>query len=158
MVSNLKIEEVYMYRYSKCNLCPRGCNVDRSRRVGMCNSTDKCNIVRAALHHWEEPCISGKNGSGTIFFTGCNLGCVFCQNYEISDGKSKYGMEVSVERLVEIFFELQDKGAHNINFVTPTHYMPHIRSAIRSHHPRPKSESYTPAPPPYTPHKPPYPR
>ncbi len=119
-----------MYRYSKCNLCPRGCNIDRSRRVGVCNSTDKCNIVRAALHHWEEPCISGKNGSGTIFFTGCNLGCVFCQNYEISDGKSKYGMEVSVERLVEIFFELQDKGAHNINFVTPTHYMPHIRSAM----------------------------
>lgn len=119
-----------MDRYNKCNLCPRKCNIDRSKGVGICNSTDKCNIVRAALHYWEEPCISGSNGSGTIFFAGCNLKCVFCQNYKISDGKSMYGVEVSVDRLVEIFFELQKKGANNINFVTPTHYMPHIKKAI----------------------------
>ena len=117
--------------YRNCTLCPRGCGADRSIKTGVCNSTDKCRIVRAALHYWEEPCISGKNGSGTIFFAGCTLGCVFCQNYEISDGKSLYGVEVDVDRLVEIFFELEAKGANNINFVTPTHYMPHIRDAIK---------------------------
>lgn len=116
--------------YKKCNLCPRNCGVDRSLLTGACNSGDKCKIVRAALHYWEEPCISGENGSGTIFFSGCSLGCVFCQNYAISDGKSEYGVEVTVDRLVEIFYELQDKGANNINFVTPTHYMPHIKEAI----------------------------
>ncbi len=119
-----------MDRYSNCTLCPRRCGVDRGKNIGICNSIDKCNIVRAALHHWEEPCISGNNGSGTIFFSGCNLGCVFCQNYAISDGRSQYGVNVTVERLVQIFFELQEKGAHNINFVTPTHYMPHIKMAI----------------------------
>ncbi len=120
-----------MKRYSNCILCPRSCGVDRSTSTGACNSTDKCKIVRAALHYWEEPCISGENGSGTIFFAGCTLGCVFCQNYAISDGKSQYGVEVDVDRLVEIFFELEEKGANNINFVTPTHYMPHIKEAIK---------------------------
>ena len=116
--------------YENCTLCPRECGVDRREQKGVCNSTSKCKVVRAALHFWEEPCISGEAGSGTIFFEGCSLGCVFCQNYEISDGKSEHGVEVSVERLVEIFFELKAKGANNINFVTPTHFMPHIKEAI----------------------------
>lgn len=119
-----------MKRYNNCILCPRNCDVDRSMMSGVCNSTDKCKIVRAELHHWEEPCISGVSGSGTIFFAGCSLGCVFCQNYAISDGKSEYGVEVDADRLVEIFYELEEKGANNINFVTPTHFMPHIKSAI----------------------------
>ena len=116
--------------YENCILCPRECKVDRNNKKGICYSSSKCKIVRAALHFWEEPCISGEAGSGTIFFEGCSLGCVFCQNYEISDGKSEHGVEVSVERLVDIFFELKDKGANNINFVTPTHFMPHIKQAI----------------------------
>lgn len=123
MEDNMKI-------YKKCKLCPRECGVDRSIQKGVCRSSDRCKIVRAALHFWEEPCISGIEGSGTIFFEGCSLGCVFCQNYEISDGKSEHGVEVTVERLVEIFFELKEKGANNINFVTPTHFMPHIKFAI----------------------------
>ena len=116
--------------YENCMLCPRECGVNRTEKKGICNSLNKCKIVRAALHFWEEPCISGSEGSGTIFFEGCSLGCVFCQNYEISDGKSEHGVEVSVERLVDIFFELKEKGANNINFVTPTHFMPHIKQAI----------------------------
>ena len=120
-----------MREYTQCTLCPRNCRVDRTVRNGICNSTDRCKIVRAALHYWEEPCISGKKGSGTIFFSGCSLGCVFCQNYSISDGLSRYGVEVSVNRLVEIFYELQKKGANNINFVTPTHFMPHIQKATK---------------------------
>ena len=116
--------------YNSCILCPRECKVDRSEKTGVCKSSDKCKIARAALHFWEEPCISGKSGSGTIFFEGCSLGCVFCQNYEISDSKEDHGVEVSVDRLVEIFFELKEKGANNINFVTPTHFMPHIKMAI----------------------------
>ena len=119
-----------MKLYENCILCPRECKVDRRSGLGFCKASDKCKIVRAALHFWEEPCISGKRGSGTIFFEGCSLGCVFCQNYEISDGKSQYGVEISVDRLVEIFFELKEKGANNINFVTPTHFMPHIKEAI----------------------------
>lgn len=119
-----------MKLYENCKLCPRECGVNRSVQKGVCKSSDNCKIVRAALHFWEEPCISGTEGSGTIFFEGCSLGCVFCQNYEISDGNSEYGVEVTVERLVEIFFELKEKGANNINFVTPTHFMPHIKEAI----------------------------
>lgn len=119
-----------MNNYYNCMLCPRGCGVNRAVTTGICNSTDICKIVRASLHYWEEPCISGENGSGTIFFAGCTLGCVFCQNYAISDGKSQYGIEVDTDRLAEIFFELGEKGANNINFVTPTHYMPHIKEAI----------------------------
>ena len=103
-----------MKLYENCKLCPRECGVDRSVQKGVCKSSDNCKIVRAALHFWEEPCISGTEGSGTIFFEGCSLGCVFCQNYEISDGNSEHGVEVTVERLVEIFFELKEKGANNI--------------------------------------------
>lgn len=113
---------------SDCNLCPRECNINRNEKLGFCQSPDELKIARAALHHWEEPCISGQYGSGTVFFCGCNLGCVYCQNHEISRGK--YGKEISVSRLAEIFLELQSLGAHNINLVTPTHYTHKIIEAI----------------------------
>lgn len=96
--------------------------------MGVCNSTDKIMVARAALHMWEEPCISGKGGSGAVFFSGCSLGCCFCQNKAISGGKA--GKSISIERLCDIFFELAAKGAHNINLVTPDHYVPQIICAI----------------------------
>ena len=114
--------------YKECNLCPRNCNVDRSVRTGFCKSTDKLKVARAALHYWEEPCISGRDGSGTVFFSGCNLKCCFCQNYNISS--DCFGKEISVERLGEIFLELQDKGANNINLVTAVQYIPSIIKAL----------------------------
>lgn len=104
----------------KCTLCPRGCNVDRSAKTGYCKSPDEFKIARAALHFWEEPCISGKNGSGTVFFSGCNMRCVYCQNYEISHQLK--GEIVSDNELVEIFENLISQGANNINLVNPTHY------------------------------------
>lgn len=103
-----------------CNQCPRKCNVDRSKTVGRCGVGENFKLARASLHFWEEPCISGENGSGTVFFSGCNLGCVFCQNYEISH--RKIGREVSADELTEIFESLIEKGANNINLVNPTHY------------------------------------
>lgn len=112
-----------------CTLCPRNCGVDRlSGNTGFCGANDKLYLARAALHFWEEPCISGENGSGTVFFSGCNLRCVYCQNHEISRMDAK--KEITVERLAEIFLELQEKGALNINLVTPTHYIPHIIRAL----------------------------
>ena len=114
--------------YKECNLCPRNCNVDRSVRTGFCKSSDKLKVARAALHYWEEPCISGRDGSGTVFFSGCNLKCCFCQNYNISS--DCFGKEISVERLGEIFLELQDKGANNINLVTAVQYIPSIIKAL----------------------------
>ena len=111
-----------------CNLCPRKCNTDRSRKVGYCKMTDKLKISRAALHFWEEPCISAENGSGTVFFSGCNMGCVYCQNKDVSHGG--FGKEITASRLAEIFIELQNKNAHNINLVTPTHYTPQIVTAV----------------------------
>ena len=112
-----------------CRLCSRECGVDRTNgELGFCRSSDKIFASRAALHHWEEPCLSGTKGSGTVFFSSCSLGCVFCQNYEISTGGA--GKEISIERLSEIFLELQSQGAHNINLVTPTHFVPQIREAI----------------------------
>ena len=111
-----------------CNICPRNCNTDRSTKVGYCKMTETLKVSRAALHHWEEPCISGENGSGTVFFSGCNMGCVFCQNQDISH--QGFGKEISVERLAEIFLELQDKKAQNINLVTPTHFVPQIIKAV----------------------------
>lgn len=112
-----------------CTLCPRRCGVDRfSGETGFCGANDKLYLARAALHFWEEPCISGENGSGTVFFSGCNLRCVYCQNHEISHMEAK--KEVTVERLAEIFLELQEKGALNINLVTPTHYIPQIIRAL----------------------------
>ena len=116
--------------YRECVLCPRECGVDRlSGRRGFCGQTASLKVARAALHMWEEPCISGTRGSGTVFFTGCHLGCVFCQNGQISRGGA--GKEISILRLAEIFMELQQKGAHNINLVTPTHFVPHIVEAPR---------------------------
>ena len=111
-----------------CRLCPRDCNVDRKTGYGYCGMTEHIMAARAALHMWEEPVISGKNGSGAVFFSGCPLRCVFCQNHNIAIGKS--GKEISMERLVEIFFELEEKGANNINLVTPTHYVPQIIEAL----------------------------
>lgn len=115
---------------SECRLCPRNCSVDRENgNIGVCGVAGKgVSLARAALHFWEEPCISGERGSGTVFFSGCPLRCVYCQNYNIS--KADIGKEVSVDRLAEIFMELQDKGAHNINLVTPTHYTPQIIVAV----------------------------
>ena len=114
---------------SSCTLCPRRCGADRAAgRTGFCGAGGTLKAARAALHYWEEPCISGTKGSGTVFFSGCNLRCVFCQNHEIS--RSKLGKTVSVERLADIFLELQDKGVHNINLVTPTHYTDAIIKAL----------------------------
>lgn len=117
---------------SNCNLCPRQCGADRENgKSGICGVSGK-NILaaRAALHFWEEPCISGERGSGTVFFSGCPLRCVYCQNCQIAS--TEVGMEISEERLKEIFLELQEKDAHNINLVTPTHYTPEIIRAIRN--------------------------
>lgn len=115
--------------YKDCVLCPRECHADRTAgRRGYCKSDSRLIVARAALHFWEEPCISGKEGSGTVFFSGCALGCVYCQNREISKGLA--GKEITVERLSEIFQELEGKGANNINLVTPGHYVPHITEAL----------------------------
>lgn len=101
-------------------MCPRACKVNRNNQAGFCGASKNLKIARASLHQWEEPCISYKNGSGTIFFTGCNLGCVFCQNRDISFKKT--GKEITDKRLIEIFYELKEQGAHNINLVTPSHF------------------------------------
>ena len=120
----------YMKLLENCTLCMRNCNVNRNNGdKGVCNSTNTIRIARAALHFWEEPCISGKSGSGTVFFSNCNLKCVFCQNYKISS--EGFGTEITIDRLSEIFLELQDKGANNINLVTPTHFVPQIIEALK---------------------------
>ena len=108
----------------KCNICPRKCGADRRTGKGVCSVGDEIKIARAAPHFWEEPCISGTKGSGTVFFTGCNMKCVFCQNYEISSGGK--GMIVTPERLTEIYNDLIEQGVHNINLVTPTHFSKQI--------------------------------
>lgn len=117
-----------------CNLCPRKCNINRNKNVGFCGVSNTVKIARAGLHFWEEPIISGESGSGTIFFSGCNLKCVYCQNYEIS--KQAFGKEISVERLAEIFKELENKGANNINLVTPSHYVTQIIEALKIYKPK----------------------
>ena len=108
----------------KCMLCPRNCAVNRYENVGVCGAGAKIKVAYYSLHEWEEPIISGDTGSGTVFFSHCNLKCLFCQNKKIS--VLGYGKEISSERLKEIFLELQSKGAHNINLVTPTHFVPQI--------------------------------
>lgn len=114
-----------------CTLCPRNCAVDRENgERGICGQTETLKVARAALHYWEEPCISGTKGSGTVFFSGCSLHCVFCQNRNIANGDA--GKEISTERLAEIFLELQQKGANNINLVTPGHFVPQIVTALRA--------------------------
>ena len=112
----------------KCELCPRMCGVDRAQKRGFCGMGDKITAAKAMLHFWEEPCVSGERGSGAVFFSGCVMKCVFCQNYDISS--ENVGREISEERLAEIFLELQDKGAQNINLVNPTHFVPQIINSI----------------------------
>lgn len=117
-----------LYSHSQCCLCPRMCRTDRTTASGYCKAPAGILAARAALHFWEEPCISGTQGSGAIFFSGCTLRCCFCQNYKIS--RAPQGKSISSERLAEIFLELQDQGAHNINLVTATHYLPWILPAL----------------------------
>ena len=118
-----------IFDLTRCTLCPKECGVDRTNgKVGFCGANDKIKIARASLHQWEEPCLSGANGSGTVFFSGCNMTCVYCQNGEISH-KNK-GIEITKERLCDIFFELKEKGAHNINLVTAGHFLPIVLDAV----------------------------
>lgn len=114
---------------SKCMLCPRNCGVDRTTTLGVCQVSNKVLIARAALHFWEEPCISGTKGSGAVFFSGCSLHCVFCQNEKISHGQ--VGKEVTIDELAEIYLDLQNQGANNINLVTGTHYIPEIVESVK---------------------------
>lgn len=125
--------------YSSCRLCPRSCGIDRREKTGFCAMPSELHISRVGLHMWEEPCLSGTAGSGTIFFTGCNLGCVFCQNYLISRKKkdssstpySLPGKVYTTEDLSDAMLSLQKMGAHNVNFVTGTHFVPHIIEGVR---------------------------
>lgn len=143
----------YLKLLDECTLCYRNCKVNRNaNQIGFCKASNKVKIARASLHLWEEPPISQGNGSGTIFFSHCNLKCVFCQNHDISQvieenfsetliddikiqnstfESSVIGLEISIERLSEVFLELQEKGANNINLVTPTHYVPQIIEALK---------------------------
>lgn len=116
-----------------CNQCPRKCNIDRDSKTGICGVNSEYKIARAALHYWEEPCISGEKGSGTVFFSGCSLKCVFCQNSVISDGC--FGKEISEEILIEIFKELEDSGADNINLVSPTQYALQLADTLSKYKP-----------------------
>lgn len=112
----------------KCSICPRNCNADRSKTVGICSVGERIKVARAAPHFWEEPCLSGEKGSGTVFFSGCNLGCVYCQNYGISH--EAFGKEVTQTQLMKIFDNLLEQGVHNLNLVTPTHFVPMIAKAL----------------------------
>ncbi len=113
---------------NSCTLCAFNCKVNRMEALGVCKCPALPKLAKASIHMWEEPCISGTNGSGTVFFSGCNLKCVFCQNYKISH--ESFGKEISVQRLAQIFLELQDKKVHNINLVSPTPYVDSIVEAI----------------------------
>ncbi len=114
--------------YDNCRLCPRQCGVNRNVSAGFCGEKSELFAARASLHLWEEPVVSGSQGSGTVFFRGCNLKCVYCQNYSIAHNKG--GKPISSSRLAEIYIALQNKGAHNINLVTPTHFLPHVTSSV----------------------------
>ena len=120
---------MFMDILEKCNLCPRNCLVNRHKEIGFCGCNDKMIIAKAYLHMWEEPCISGNTGSGTIFFSGCNLKCIFCQNYEITN--KIIGKEVSIEDFASICLNLEKQGANNINLVTPTPYVPLIIEGLK---------------------------
>lgn len=121
---------MYNDKMSNCILCPRNCRIDRGGGVkGFCGESGAIRVARASLHMWEEPVISGNNGSGTVFFTGCNLKCIFCQNASLA--ANEVGKEVSTEELAEIFRKLQKEGAHNINLVTASHYVPQVAETIR---------------------------
>ncbi len=117
-----------MFDLRKCNLCPHLCKVDRTATFGRCHSGAEIKVARAALHFWEEPPISGTRGSGTVFFSGCNLGCIYCQNRQIS--RADIGKRLSPTELKEIFVRLEREGAHNLNLVTPTHFLPPIIEAV----------------------------
>lgn len=116
-----------------CNLCPNACNAERSASAGVCGVSDKLKIAKYYLHPFEEPVLSGKRGSGTVFFCGCSLRCAFCQNYEVS--RARRGKEISVRELADIFAELEGRGAHNINLVTPTHYARSVVQALNLYRP-----------------------
>lgn len=119
-----------MKRLEKCQICPRDCLVNRSNgEIGLCGVDDQVKVARIALHYGEEPPISGKNGSGAIFFSGCNLKCIFCQNYSISS--KNFGKNITIQQLADQMIRLQKEQAHNINLVTPTHYIPQIIEAIK---------------------------
>lgn len=122
------IEENSLLDMTDCRLCPRNCRVNRKERTGFCGEKDGIRCARAALHHWEEPCISGTRGSGAVFFSGCSLKCCYCQNYQIS--QEGLGKEIPPEKLARIFLDLQEQGAHNINLVTGTHFLPGILTAL----------------------------
>lgn len=113
---------------TSCELCPRRCRIDRRSAAGYCGAGSEVRAARAALHHWEEPCISGVRGSGTVFFSGCTLRCCFCQNHQIS--QEHFGKTLTIRQLADIFLRLQDQGAHNINLVTATQYLPWILPAL----------------------------
>ncbi len=114
---------------NSCELCPRKCRVNRIKgEIGFCNAGSKIKIARYSLHYWEEPCISGENGSGTIFFSCCNLKCIYCQNHNISIKNN--GKEISIDKFINICLKLQEMGANNINLVTPTMYIPLIKEGI----------------------------
>ena len=118
-----------IFDFRECTLCPRECKANRERgKTGVCGASNKIFTARASLHLWEEPCLSGANGSGTVFFTGCSLSCVYCQNSQISHKNTGY--EIDENRLCEIFFELRSKGAHNINLVTAAHFLPNVLKAV----------------------------
>ena len=118
-----------IFDFGNCRLCPKECGADRKNgKTGTCGANDKIKIARASLHRWEEPCLSGDNGSGTVFFSGCNMSCVYCQNSEISH-KNK-GIVITKERLLKIFFELKEQGAHNINLVTAGHFLPLVLDVV----------------------------
>jgi putative pyruvate formate lyase activating enzyme len=118
-----------MCEYKNCKICPRECGVDRTKSAGACGATDKLKVALVSTHNFEEPCISGIDGSGTVFFSNCNLRCVYCQNYKIS--REGFGKEISVSRLAEIFLEQQARGVNNINLVTPTMYVDSIIQSIK---------------------------
>lgn len=118
-----------MEMFNSCILCPRNCGVDRTTNLGVCQVSARVKVARAALHFWEEPCISGNNGSGAVFFSGCSLHCVFCQNEKISHGK--VGQEITIEELAGLYIDLQNQGANNINLVTGTHYIPEIVESVK---------------------------
>lgn len=116
------------YDFTSCTLCPRECGADRTRGTGFCGGGIAVRAAKAYLHMWEEPCLSGTRGAGTVFFSGCNLKCLYCQNYKIS--ADNFGTEISTDRLAKIFLELQCQGAHCIDLVSPTHFVPQIISAL----------------------------
>ncbi len=111
-----------------CSICPRNCGVQRNINIGVCGVCESFRVARAAPHHWEEPCLSGDKGSGTVFFSGCNLGCVYCQNSDISHGA--FGKNVTPDELKRIFDNLLSSGVHNLNLVTPTHFVPMLAKVL----------------------------